>query len=144
MRAAGRARLKVRAKHLDLRPQGGGALAVVMDANAEQVLPVLVDWQAGTLAAQPPFPAPPFGIEAACLYRDAQQIDHLFVVGKDGQAEQWLMHGDQRRWYASWRCRRTPGTAALTMRRTGCWSTRTRWAGGRTTPMPKVCLSASC
>jgi myo-inositol-hexaphosphate 3-phosphohydrolase len=92
-----RARLKVRAKHLDLRPQGSGALAVVLDSNAEHVLPVLVDWQAGTLAAQPPFPAPPFGIDAACLYRDPQQIDHLFVVGKDGQAEQWLMHGDQRR-----------------------------------------------
>jgi len=91
-----RAKLKVRAKHLDLRPAGGGALAVVLDSNAEQVLPVLVDWQAGTLAAQPPFPAPPFGIDAACLYRDPQQIDHLFVIGKDGQAEQWLMHGDQR------------------------------------------------
>lgn len=91
-----RATLKVRAKHLDLRPQGSGALAVVMDANAEQVLPVRIDWQAGTLSAQAPFPAPPFGIETTCLYRDAQQIDHLFVIGKDGQAEQWLMHGDQR------------------------------------------------
>jgi myo-inositol-hexaphosphate 3-phosphohydrolase len=91
-----RARLKVRAKHLDLRPQGNGAIAVVMDANAEQVLPVRVDLQAGALAAQAPFPAPPFGIEAACLYRDAQQIDHLFMIAKDGQAEQWLMHGEQR------------------------------------------------
>ncbi|MYM67092.1 phytase [Pseudoduganella sp. FT55W] len=91
-----RARLKVRAKHLDLRPQGNGAIAVVMDANAEQVLPVRVDLQAGALTALAPFPAPPFGIEAACLYRDAQQIDHLFVVAKDGQAEQWLMHGEQR------------------------------------------------
>ena len=93
-----RAHLAVRAKQLDLRPQGlsGGVLAVVLDANAEQVLPVLVDLQAGTLAAQTPFPAPPFGIESSCLYRDAQQIDHLFMIGKDGQAEQWLMHGDQR------------------------------------------------
>ncbi|MTV36582.1 phytase, partial [Duganella radicis] len=91
-----RARLKLRAKHLDLRPQGNGAVAVVMDANAEQVVPVLVDFQAGALTARKPFPAPPFGIETACLYRDAQQIDHLFVVGKDGQAEQWLMDGEQR------------------------------------------------
>jgi 3-phytase len=91
-----RARMAIRAKQLDLRPQGNGALAVVMDANAEHVVPVLVDIQAGTLTAQKPFPPPPFGIEAACLYRDAQQIDHLFVVGKDGQAEQWLMHGEQR------------------------------------------------
>ena len=94
-----RARLAVRAKQLDIRPQtqGGGALAIVMDADREQVLPVLVDVKAGTLAAQTPFPAPPFGIEASCLYRDAQRIDHLFVIGKDGQAEQWLMHGEQRR-----------------------------------------------
>jgi myo-inositol-hexaphosphate 3-phosphohydrolase len=92
-----RARLAMRAKQLDTRPLGDGVLAVVMDANAEHVLPVLVDLKAGTLAAQAPFPAPPFGIEASCLYRDAQRIDHLFVIGKDGQAEQWLMHGDQRR-----------------------------------------------
>ena len=93
-----RAQLAVRAKQLDLRPQtqGGGVLAVVLDANAEHVLPVLVDLKAGTLAAQTPFPAPPFGIESSCLYRDAQRIDHLFMIGKDGQAEQWLMHGDQR------------------------------------------------
>ncbi|MFS2008053.1 phytase [Duganella sp. CT11-25] len=92
-----RARLAMRAKQLDTRPRGDGVLAVVMDADSEQVLPVLVDLKAGTLAAQAPFPAPPFGIEASCLYRDAQQIDHLFMIGKDGQAEQWLMHGDQRR-----------------------------------------------
>ena len=93
-----RAQLAVRAKQLDLRPQtqGGGVLAVVLDANAEHVLPVLVDLKAGTLSAQKPFPAPPFGIESSCLYRDAQRIDHLFMIGKDGQAEQWLMHGDQR------------------------------------------------
>jgi 3-phytase len=92
-----RARIAVRAKQLDTRPLGDGVLAVVMDANAEHVLPVLVDLKAGTLTAQTPFPATPFGIEASCLYRDAQRIDHLFVIGKDGQAEQWLMHGDQRR-----------------------------------------------
>jgi 3-phytase len=92
-----RAHLAVRAKQLDTRPLGDGVLAVVLDANAEHVLPVLVDLKAGTLMAQTPFPAPPFGIEASCLYRDAQRIDHLFVIGKDGQAEQWLMHGDQRR-----------------------------------------------
>ncbi|USX24698.1 phytase [Oxalobacteraceae bacterium OTU3CINTB1] len=93
-----RAHLSVRAKQLDLRSQtqGGGVLAVVLDANAEHVLPVLVDIKAGTLTAQTPFPAPPFGIESSCLYRDAQHIDHLFMIGKDGQAEQWLMHGDQR------------------------------------------------
>lgn len=91
-----RAQLAVRAKQLDVRPQAGGVLAVVLDANAEHVLPVRVDLKAGTLSALAPFPAPAFGVEASCLYRDAQQLDHLFVIGKDGQAEQWVMNGDQR------------------------------------------------
>lgn len=91
-----RAQLAVRAKHLDTRPQGSKVLAVIVDANKEQAVPVLVDIQAGTLTAQAPFPAPPFGIESACLYRDAQQLDHLYLIAKDGQAEQWVMHGEQR------------------------------------------------
>jgi 3-phytase len=91
-----RAHLAVRAKHLDTRPFGKNTLAVIVDANAEHAVPVLVDTKAGTLSAQKPFPAPAFGIEAACLYRDAQQLDHLFLIAKDGQAEQWVMQGDQR------------------------------------------------
>nr|WP_315249357.1 phytase [uncultured Duganella sp.] len=91
-----RAQLAVRARHLDTRPLGHNVLAVIIDANKEQALPVLVDVQAGTLSAQAPFPAPAFGIESACLYRDAQQLDHLYLIAKDGQAEQWVMHGDQR------------------------------------------------
>ena len=91
-----RAHLPVRAKHLDTRPLGANTLAVIVDANAEQAVPILVDTSAGTLTAQAPFPAPAFGIEAACLYRDAQQLDHLFLVAKDGQAEQWVMQGDKR------------------------------------------------
>lgn len=92
-----RAHLAVRAKHLDTRPQGANVLALIVDANKEQAVPVLVDVRAGTLSAQAPFPAPAFGIESACLYRDAQQLDHLYLIAKDGQAEQWVMQGDQRR-----------------------------------------------
>lgn len=91
-----RASLKVRAKHLDTRPLGNNTLAVIVDANQEHVLPILVDTRAGTLKAQAPFPAPPFGIESACLYRDAQQLDHVFMIAKDGQAEQWVMQGNLR------------------------------------------------
>lgn len=93
---AERARIDVRAKHLDTRPLGGKVLAVMVDANKEQAVPVLIDPQAGTLSAQAPFPAPAFGIESACLYRDAQQLDHLYLIAKDGQAEQWVMQGQQR------------------------------------------------
>ncbi len=95
--AAGKQRavLPIRAKQLDLRPVDGGVLAVLIDSNAERAVPVLVDLQAGRLAAQAPLPAPSFGIEAICLYRDGQQLDHLFVIGKDGSSEQWALTGAQ-------------------------------------------------
>jgi 3-phytase len=90
-----RAVLPMRAKQLDMRAAGGGVLAVVLDANLERAVPVKVDLQAGRLLAQTPLPAPAFGIEAACLYRDTQQLDYLFLIGKDGSAEQWLLHGER-------------------------------------------------
>ncbi|WP_332876634.1 phytase [Massilia sp. S19_KUP03_FR1] len=90
-----RAVLPIRAKQLDLRPLDGGVLAVLLDANAERALPVLVDLKAGRLTAQAPLPAPAFGIEAICLYRDAQQLDHVFMIGKDGSSEQWALTGAQ-------------------------------------------------
>ena len=91
-----RASLAMRAEQLDLRLAEGGALAVVIDSNAERVQPVRVDLRQGALTALPPLPEAGFGIEAACMYRDAQQLDHVFVVGKDGQAQQWLLGGDYR------------------------------------------------
>lgn len=88
-----RAVLPIRAKQLDVRPVDGGVLAVLIDSNAERAVPVLVDVTAGRLTAQAPLPAPSFGIEAICLYRDGQQLDHLFVIGKDGSSEQWALTG---------------------------------------------------
>jgi len=88
-----RAALAVRGRQFDVRPDpsGAGALALVVDANAERAVPVRVDAAAGTLAALAPLPETGFGIEAACLYRDAQRLDHAFLVAKDGQAQQWLL-----------------------------------------------------
>jgi 3-phytase len=90
-----RAVLPIRAKQLDLRPTGAGMLAVLIDSNSERVVPVLVDLAAGRLAAQASLPAPAFGLEAICLYRDAQQLDHVFMIGKDGSSEQWAITGTQ-------------------------------------------------
>ncbi|TWI67254.1 3-phytase [Pseudoduganella lurida] len=84
-----RARLPIRGRQLDVRRDGDGALAIVIDANAERAVPVRV--AGGTLQALPPLPETGFGIEAACLYRDAQRLVHVFLVAKDGQAEQWLL-----------------------------------------------------
>ena len=89
-------RIAVRAKQLDTRSDGGKVLAVFLEADTQRPLPVSVDVQAGKLNRLAPFPVPTFSVEASCLYRDAQQLDHLFLIGKDGQAEQWVMQGEQR------------------------------------------------
>jgi len=90
-----RASLAVRGRQLDTRVGPEGTLAVVVDANLERVQPLLV--QEGRLTQLPSVPAPAFGIEAACLYRDAQRLDYVFIVGKDGQAEQWLLGANGHR-----------------------------------------------
>ncbi|MGX9772902.1 phytase [Janthinobacterium aestuarii] len=89
-------RIAVRAKQLDTRSDGNKVLAVFLEADTQRPLPVSVDVQAGKLVKLAPFPVPTFSVEASCLYRDAQQLDHLFLIGKDGQAEQWVMQGEQR------------------------------------------------
>ncbi|KAB8066725.1 phytase [Janthinobacterium violaceinigrum] len=89
-------RIAVRAKQLDTRSDGGKVLAVFLEADTQRPLPVSVDVQAGKLVRLAPFPVPTFSVEASCLYRDAQQLAHLFLIGKDGQAEQWVMQGEQR------------------------------------------------
>jgi 3-phytase len=91
-----RATLPLRGEQLDLRPTNDGALAIVVDSNAERLLPVRVDLRAGTLAALPALPDTGFGIEAACMYRDRQALDHVFLVAKDGQAQQWLLGSEPR------------------------------------------------
>ncbi|OEZ72714.1 3-phytase precursor [Janthinobacterium sp. HH103] len=89
-------RIAVRAKQLDTRIDGSKVLAVFLEADTQRPLPVSVDVQAGKLVKLAPFPVPTFSVEASCLYRDAQQLDHLFLIDKDGQAEQWVMQGEQR------------------------------------------------
>ena len=90
-------RVTVRAKQLDTRIDGNTVLAVFLDADTQRPLPVTVDLLAGKLVRLAPFPEPTFSVEASCLYRDAQQLTHLFLIAKDGQAEQWVMQGEQRR-----------------------------------------------
>ncbi|NVD97831.1 phytase [Massilia sp. BJB1822] len=94
---AQRAQFPIRARHLDTRSHAEGVLAVVVDSNTERAQPLVVNLARGTLNALPALPAPGFDVEASCLYRDAQRIDHLFLIGKDGQSEQWLLSGAQYR-----------------------------------------------
>lgn len=92
-----RARYAVRGKQLDTRSQSGGVLATLVDSNTERAVAIDADLVAGTLRLQAPFPAPSFAAEAACLYRDAQDISYQFLIAKDGQSEQWLLDGAERK-----------------------------------------------
>ncbi len=89
--------IAVRAKQLDTRIAGNQVLAVFLEADTQRPVPVAVDLQAGKLTRLAPFPDATFSVEASCLYRDAQRLDHLFLIARDGQAEQWVMQGEQRR-----------------------------------------------
>lgn len=91
-----RASLPMRAEQLDLRASGSTALAVVRDAASTHALVLQVDSARGELKALPALPVQSFAAEAVCLFRDQQGIDQLFVLGRDGQAEQWLMQGTPR------------------------------------------------
>lgn len=92
-----RATLPMRAKHLDVRAGAQQALAVVLDADIQHSQSVPIDLAAGRFGAPQPLPQQAFAVEALCLFRDQQQLNQLFILGKDGQAEQWLLAGSTPR-----------------------------------------------
>ncbi|HEU4459606.1 MAG TPA: phytase [Methylibium sp.] len=100
-KGAEQGKFAVRGKQLDARPDGAGFVAVLLDSNSSQ--PLLLRGepaadgrpaQLRTLAALPPTR---LNVEALCLHRDAQGLLHLFVIGDDGRAEQWLVQDDAHR-----------------------------------------------
>jgi myo-inositol-hexaphosphate 3-phosphohydrolase len=92
-----RATLPMRASQLDVRAAGGTGLAVVLDSATQHAQLFRFDVARGSLVALTPLPLQSFGVESLCLFRDRQQVDQLFIAGKDGQAEQWLLDGDRAR-----------------------------------------------
>lgn len=89
-----RDRLTLRAEHLDLRPASdasAAARAVVFDSDRQQ--PLLLAIEAGRLRIVHRFEPVDYALETMCLYRDGQGLDHLFMIAKDGLAEQWLLPG---------------------------------------------------
>jgi len=87
------ARLAMRADHLDSRPTPGGALALVFDDARQQPVLIDIDLALGRMSVGAALPETAFTLESQCLYRDGQQLDHAILIGKDGQAEQWLLSG---------------------------------------------------
>jgi 3-phytase len=88
---AERARLPLRGERLDLRPAAGGALGVVLEADTQRTLAVDVDTTAMTLSLRPLVEPPGYTVDALCLWTDGQGLTHLFVIGDEGFAEQWLV-----------------------------------------------------
>jgi 3-phytase len=86
-----RARLAVRGEHLDTRDGPGGTLAMLIDADTQQTLRVSVDESAGSLRSEPVVASPSYSVQAMCMHRDAQGLDHVFVIGDEGLVEQWLL-----------------------------------------------------
>ena len=86
-----RARITLRAKHLDARPLVGGALAVVLDADTQRTLALQVDLKTMALTSSVVLESPAFTVEALCLYRDAQGLNQVFLVGAEGLAQQWVL-----------------------------------------------------
>ncbi len=89
-----RARLAGRYESLDSRPwPGGGALLASFDREREQPLLQLVGHD-GQWGASLRLPRAGFAVEGQCLYRDEAGNLYLFLVGENGQGEQWLVgHG---------------------------------------------------
>ena len=87
-----RARWPVRGESLDARADAsGGGFAVVVDSNAERVVPVRFDLASGALEALPALPQDEPSIGATCIYRDEQGHHHVFVLASNGLAHQWAI-----------------------------------------------------
>lgn len=87
-----RSKVSLRAKHLDARTHADGMLAVFTDADTQKTHAYVADQKTGQLRLQASMASPDFSLESMCLYRDAQQLDHVFLIGKEGLSEQWVMH----------------------------------------------------
>ena len=90
-----RASLAIRGKQLDVRADAKQAMAVLLDADHAHATMIQIDLEKALFGAAQALPAQSFAVESLCLFRDQQQLHHLFVIGKDGQAEQWLLHGER-------------------------------------------------
>ncbi|WP_374357654.1 phytase [Chitinimonas sp.] len=125
-----RALLKLRSEALDVRPDSSGWLVATIDKDQQRPQLLRLDAVSGAMERLPALPEPAFAAEALCLYRDDQQLVHLFVLGREGQAEQWLLGGSVPRKVRSLAlppgahaCRVDDGTAQLLVDEpaTGLW-----------------------
>jgi len=86
------ARHALRAKHMDQRADDG-TLAVLQHADSGRIQ--LWRAEGGQLKRRADWTAPAFELAQLCLHRDAQGLLQLFLLGKEGLSEQWLIRGEQ-------------------------------------------------
>ncbi len=85
------ARLPGNYSGLDSRVLGKNALVASVDGTTGQAALVLLDVQNKQWAKPLLLPSRDYAISGLCLYRDEAANLHLFVLGEDGQGEQWLV-----------------------------------------------------
>lgn len=90
------AQYKIRAKHLDLRSHQSHWMALTYDTDSQQSVVLQIDAASGTMRESVSLPAPPFALEASCWYRDQQSLLQVFLIGKEGISQQWLMEPQPR------------------------------------------------
>lgn len=90
------AQYKIRAKHLDLRRRQSQWMALSFDADSMQTVVLQIDAAAGTMRETASLPAPPFSLETSCWYSDPQSLPQVFLIGKEGISQQWLLEPQPR------------------------------------------------
>ncbi|MFN7725924.1 MAG: phytase [Rubrivivax sp.] len=86
-----RAKLALRSSHWDTRAQTDGLTALVMDSDSQRSWHVQVDAGGGAWQLRQVLASPVFTVEALCMWRDGQGLEHAFLVGDEGLTEQWLL-----------------------------------------------------
>lgn len=94
-KANSRAKLPIRGKYLDLRSDAQRTVAVLLDSDIQHAVSIDIDLAKGQFATPKTLPDQNFSVETLCLFRDQQALLQLFIAGKDGQAEQWLLEARQ-------------------------------------------------
>lgn len=84
--------LALRIKRWDQhRDAQGRLLALVQEADTGRLRLLRADPDGARLQALARWSGPAFAPEQLCLYRDAQGLLQLFLLGEDGLSEQWLL-----------------------------------------------------
>ena len=76
---------------LDSRALGQQLIVASFDSSTQQAALVPLDPATRQWGAVQALPARDYAVSGLCLYRDEARNLHLFLLGEDGQGEQWLV-----------------------------------------------------